>query len=83
MRNIIRKNLISLVPGAAAILALPGCGDLVRSNLVTGARDGAVTATTGIVEGFFARQFGVASSDEEADAATQQTESGHDLFVHL
>jgi len=86
-----------LGPACCAALAavLPGCDELILSNLLLGARDGAVTATTGIVEGFFEKQFGLGAADagddehaEEdehghADETAYATESGHDLFVRL
>ena len=61
--------LLSLLPvGAIA----PGCGGLVGENLVSGLRDGSITATTGIIEGFFNNRFSFDTFGEEG---------GDDLFV--
>ena len=59
----------------AVALSSMGCNAVVYEQLVTGLREGAVTAAGGIVEGLFNQTFGL----EDAAAAE---EGGNDLHTH-
>jgi hypothetical protein len=69
-----RFRILALACIAFAI-PLTGCDKLVLENLAVGLRDGAVTAASGIVEGFFNSQFNLGE-----DAAPEEANDEH---VHI
>lgn len=69
--------------GTAVVLTLPGCGTLLASNLLLGAREGALTTTTGVIEDYFDTRFGITAEGDVSEDSTPEEESGNDLFVRL
>ncbi|NOT00157.1 MAG: hypothetical protein HOP29_05975 [Phycisphaerales bacterium] len=56
-----------------------GCDGFVTDSVLSGIRDGAVTTTTGLIDGYFADRFGLDGGEEEA----VEEGGGNDLFIGL
>ena len=85
--------------GNLSLTAVSGCDELIMSNLLLGARDGALTTTSGIINDFFDGRYGIeAGEDDHADEGDHghEDEHGHegddghgheeganDLFIRL
>ncbi len=91
MKRRMTTNPLQVVLGIVSLVALSGCDDLIVSNLLLGARDGALTTTTGIIEGFFEQRFGLEAGDEghegedehEDEGGHGHEEGGNDSFIRL
>ncbi len=90
MKRSMTYRLFQVILGTASVVSLSGCDDLIVSNLLLGARDGALTTTTGIIEGFFEHRFELEAGDEGHDEHGNEDEDGHgheesasDFFIRL
>lgn len=79
------KTAMIATISAIVMMMSTGCDELVLSNIASGAREGTLTAATGIIEGFFEDRFGLAPAEDGGDAGTEEeTEEGGDgLFIRL